>query len=146
MEGRKDTADLIRSETEVLAPDILLKTRSGETVRLRTLYNEKPVCLYFWHPWTEYSREGLDTLEDVKKKTGDSVYICAVMTDGTAADGYAYIDVKKYDFLSYHTDIRSWREFIIKSPPVWIIIDKGGRIKDKADSLTELQILTSLAK
>lgn len=68
MEGRKDTADLIRSETEVLAPDILLKTRSGEIVRLRTLYNEKPVCLYFWHPWTEYSKEGLDTLEDVKKR------------------------------------------------------------------------------
>ena len=68
MEGRKDTADLIRSETEVLAPDILLKTRSGEIVRLRTLYNEKPVCLYFWHPWTEYSKEGLNTLEAVKKR------------------------------------------------------------------------------
>lgn len=39
--------EVSRAETEMLAPDERLYGSNGE-VRLQNLYNEKPVCLFFW--------------------------------------------------------------------------------------------------
>lgn len=144
-EGRKETAPVIRAETEVLAPNIILADADGKRLKLRELYNEKPVCLYFWHPWNENTAIGLGLLQELQEKEGNRIYVCAVTLDGRREEAYAYIEKKGYTFLSYTTDVRTLREYAIKAPPVWICIDKGGKIKDKSEDMTIKKLLYILS-
>ena len=145
-EGRKESAPLIRAETEVLAPNIVLIDGDGRRVKLRTLYNDRPVCLYFWHPWNANTADGLDMLQEFRDTWGDGVYVCAVTLTGRREEADRFIAKKGYTFLTYTADAGVLREYAVKELPVWIMIDKGGRILDKSEHMTLRQGLYDFSK
>ena len=57
----KEAESVSRSQTEVLAPNVSLIDQAGHTVSMQSLYNKKPVLLYFWMSWSDMAgnREGM---------------------------------------------------------------------------------------
>ena len=70
--------EVSRAETEMLAPDERLYGEDGD-VRLQDLYNQKPVCLFFWAVWSDDSLKNLALLEEMYQKYGADVTFVAVL-------------------------------------------------------------------
>ena len=62
----------------MLAPDERLYGEDGD-VRLQDLYNQKPVCLFFWAVWSDDSLKNLALLEEMYQKYGADVTFVAVL-------------------------------------------------------------------
>ncbi len=58
----REAEEISERETEMLAPDEVLLSPNGD-IRLQTLYNQKPVCLFFWASWSGDSLRQLAILE-----------------------------------------------------------------------------------
>lgn len=85
----KEAESVSRSQTEVLAPNVSLIDQAGHTVSMQSLYNKKPVLLYFWMSWSDMAAKELPVLDDMYRQQGRDVYFVIVWPGpwrcGTAA-------------------------------------------------------------
>lgn len=82
----KEAESVSRSQTEVLAPNVSLIDQAGHTVSMQSLYNKKPVLLYFWMSWSDMAAKELPVLDDMYRQQGRDVYFVIVCLDrGDAA-------------------------------------------------------------
>jgi len=58
----------------------------------------------------------------------------------------SYRNKKGYTFLTYTADAGVLRDYAVKALPVWIMIDKGGRMLDKSEHMTLRQGLYDFSK
>lgn len=77
---------------------------------------------------------------------GDGVYVCAVTLTGRREEADRFIAKKGYTFLTYTADAGVLRDYAVKALPVWIMIDKGGRMLDKSEHMTLRQGLYDFSK
>ena len=91
-------------------PDERLYGEDGD-VRLQDLYNQKPVCLFFWAVWSDDSLKNLALLEEMYQKYGADVTFVAVPTGPDADKGAAYCRKKGYGIPVYGGDGQLFRDY-----------------------------------
>lgn len=119
--------EVSRADTEMLAPDERLYGPKGK-VRLQTLYNQKPVCLFFWAVWSDDSLKNLAVMEEMYQKYGQDISFVAVPTGPDAEKGAAYCLKKGYDLPVYGGDGQFFRDYGITDVPQVIFIARGGQM------------------
>ena len=138
--------EVSRAETEMLAPDERLYGEDGD-VRLQDLYNQKPVCLFFWAVWSDDSLKNLALLEEMYQKYGADVTFVAVPTGPDADKGAAYCRKKGYGIPVYGGDGQLFRDYGIADVPQVIFIARGGQMSfPYRGVLTERQMEGELEK
>ena len=138
--------EVSRAETEMLAPDERLYGEDGD-VRLQDLYNQKPVCLFFWAVWSDDSLKNLALLEEMYQKYGADVTFVAVPTGPDADKGAAYCRKKGYGIPVYGGDGQLFRDYGIADVPQVIFIARGGQMSfPYRGVLTERQMEVELEK
>lgn len=138
--------EVSRTETEMLAPDERLYGPNG-AVRLQSLYNEKPVCLFFWAVWSDDSLKNLAVMEEMYQKYGQDISFVAVPVGPDADAGAEYCRKEGYDLPVYKGDGQFFRDYGISDVPQIIFIARGGQMSRPYDGLvTRRQIEYALAK
>mgnify|MGYP000113899168 CR=1 FL=1 len=85
----REAEDVSERETEMLAPDEVLQAPDGRDIRLQALYNQKPVCLFFWASWSSDSLRQLAILEKACAQYGQDVYFVTIPVGPDTADSRA---------------------------------------------------------
>lgn len=138
--------EVSRTETEMLAPDERLYGPDG-AVRLQSLYNEKPACLFFWAVWSEDSLKNLAVMEEMYQKYGQDISFVAVPVGPDADKGAEYCRKEGYEIPVYKGEGQLFRDYSISNVPQVIFIARGGQMSRPYDGLvTRRQIEYALAK
>lgn len=138
--------EVSRAETEMLAPDESLYSRDGE-VRLQDLYNQKPVCLFFWAVWSDDSLKNLAVMEEMYQKYGQDISFVTVPVGPDAEKGAAYCREEGYEIPVYKGAGQVFRDYGIFDVPQAIFIARGGQMsRPYRGILNRRQVETALAK
>lgn len=136
-------AEETRADTEMLAPNAHLTDEKGRDVTLQTLYNQKPLCLFFWAAWSKDSRQELAYLHELFATYGQDIDFVTVSLGTQAAENQAYCQEKGYALPCYTAPIAIARDYDVSSVPRVIFIKRGGQVKrayDQVLSRRQLQI------
>ena len=141
----KDAEPIIKAETERLASDGVLTYQGGEKVSLRDRYNEKPVYMLFWMPWSDESLKALDVAHEAYKTYGREVYFIVVSMEYGRGEKDIQAVEAQYDLPFYHGSHEFAREFNAYSVPHAVFIKKNGTIQRHEDAImTERQLAYAL--
>ena len=128
----KEAESVSRSQTEVLAPNVSLIDQAGHTVSMQSLYNKKPVLLYFWMSWSDMAAKELPVLDDMYRQQGRDVYFVIVCLDRGDAARQRIESGWSYDMPLYFASMETAGTYNVYEVPQWIMIDRGGTIPGKA--------------
>lgn len=138
---------IAKAETENLAWNCPLTDGDGNTVEMRDLYNEKPVYVVFWMPWSDESIAQLDALAPTYEAYHDKVTIIAVAMDRSRDEALTVATEKQWPMMVYTTPMETAGDYNITSVPTSIVIAKGGQISSRDSSvLTEKQLAYKLER
>lgn len=65
----KAAEEAMIADTEILAHNGHIRSMDGQDTEIRDLYNDKPVLIYFWMPWSDDSKKGMAVLETYTEGT-----------------------------------------------------------------------------
>lgn len=143
----KEAESVSRSQTEVLAPNVSLIDQAGHTVSMQFLYNKKPVLLYFWMSWSDMAAKELPVLDDMYRQQGRDVYFVIVCLDRGDAARQRIESGWSYDMPLYFASMETAGTYNVYEVPRWIMIDRGGTIREKrTGSLDQQQLEYALAR
>ncbi|WP_158570614.1 TlpA disulfide reductase family protein [Megasphaera sp. AM44-1BH] len=143
----KEAESVSRSQTEVLAPNVSLIDQAGHTVSMQSLYNKKPVLLYFWMSWSDMAAKELPVLDDMYRQQGRNVYFVIVCLDRGDAARQRIESGWSYDMPLYFASMETAGTYNVYEVPQWIMIDRGGTIREKrTGSLDQQQLEYALAR
>ena len=143
----KEAESVSRSQTEVLAPNVSLIDQAGHTVSMQSLYNKKPVLLYFWMSWSDMAAKELPVLDDMYRQQGRDVYFVIVCLDRGDAARQRIESGWSYDMPLYFASMETAGTYNVYEVPQWIMIDRGGTIREKrTGSLDQQQLEYALAR
>ena len=143
----KEAESVSRSQTEVLAPNVSLIDQAGHTVSMQSLYNKKPVLLYFWMSWSDMAAKELPVLDDMYRQQGRDVYFVIVCLDRGDAARQRIESGWCYDMPLYFASMETAGTYNVYEVPQWIMIDRGGTIQEKrTGSLDQQQLEYALAR
>ena len=143
----KEAESVSRSQTEVLAPNVSLIDQAGHTVSMQSLYNKKPVLLYFWMSWSDMAAKELPVLDDMYRQQGRDVYFVIVCLDRGDAARQRIESGWSYDMPLYFASMETAGTYNVYEVPQWIMIDRGGTIREKrTGSLDHQQLEYALAR
>lgn len=141
-----------------IAPDINLKTSSGETLRLYDFRN-KVVLIHFWASWCRPCRhenaelvETYHTFKDRKFETGDGFIIFSVSLDKTRENWLAAIEKDGMIWKEHVSSLQGWesvaaKTYDIRAIPASVLIDGNGKIVAKNLKTDQLiQLLTQMSR
>lgn len=142
----KEAEDVTTAETEMMAPDESLESPNG-TVRLQALYNEKPVCLFFWSSWSQDSLRQLAALEEVYPTYGQAIQFVTVPVGPDQEDSLSYMKQRGAGLPVYCVREPMLKEYGVHDIPKLIFIARGGQMTRPFDSvLTPRQLSYEMEK
>lgn len=143
----KEAEAVSRSQTEVLAHNVSLTDQAGHSVSIQSLYNKKPVFLYFWMSWSDMAAKELPVLDEMYREQGREVYFVVVCLDRGEAARQQIESAWPYDMPLYFVSMETAGIYNVYEVPQWFMIGRGGTILDKhAGSLDRKQLAYSLAR
>ena len=143
----REAEDVSERETEMLAPDEVLQAPDGRDIRLQALYNQKPVCLFFWASWSSYSLRQLAILEKACAQYGQDVYFVTIPVGPDTADSRAYIHQQGYALPVYSTQKQMLHDYVVHQVPQLIFIACGGQMTRPFNTvLNERQVTYEIKK
>ena len=143
----KEAEAVSRSQTEVLAHNVSLTDQAGHSVSIQSLYNKKPVFLYFWMSWSDMAAKELPVLAEMYREQGREVYFVVVCLDRGEAARQQIESAWPYDMPLYFASMETAGIYNVYEVPQWFMIGRGGTILDKhAGSLDRKQLAYSLAR
>jgi peroxiredoxin len=127
-------ANDVRPEEGHLAPDFILKTFEGNTVRLSEFRGQKVVLINFWATWCPPCRLEMPTMQQIYSEyKAKGFEILAVNIEPNAQQ--AINDFVKELRLTFpillDSDMKVTRKFRVIGLPVSILIDRQGIIRAK---------------
>ncbi|WP_296911930.1 thioredoxin-like domain-containing protein [uncultured Megasphaera sp.] len=142
----REAEEVSDREMEMLAPDEVLQAPDGE-IRLQALYNQKPVCLFFWASWSGDSLRQLAILEKAHGQYGQAVYFVTIPVGPDVADSLAYIHQQGYALPVYGARKQMINEYGVHQVPQLIFIACGGQMTRPFDTvLNERQVTYEIKK
>lgn len=119
MTGLLVTSPLIRAAE--IAPDWMLESPEGETIRLSSEVRQQPVILFFWATWCPYCKALMPHLQSMQLEYGDSIRILAI-NFREKGDPVGFIREKGYNFtvLPNGDDVAALNE-IYGTPGIMIV-------------------------
>lgn len=126
----KEAKAVSRSRTETLAHDILMTDRGGDLIQLKTLYNKKPVLLYFWMDWSGSAQKDFPLLEEMYRTYGRDIYFVPVCLHRDANAMHDLSNRWPYDMPVYTAGFKAANECNVYEVPMAIMIMRGGTILD----------------
>lgn len=142
----REAEEISERETEMLAPDEVLLSPNGD-IRLQTLYNQKPVCLFFWASWSGDSLRQLAILEKAYVQYGQDIYFVTIPVGPDTAASQAYVRQQGYGLPLYRAQKQMLREYGIHQVPQLFFIACGGQMTRPFDTvLNERQVTYEIKK
>lgn len=142
----KAAEEVSRSETEVLAANIQLTAVNGQRTTLQNLYNQKPVCLFFWAPWNGESQKELAALQAVYPQYRQKIQFVPVVLEGDQDQAQAFYQQTACPLPLYMVSPEAADDENVSSLPHLFFICRGGRISEQTtEILTEKQLEYALA-
>jgi thiol-disulfide isomerase/thioredoxin len=120
------------------------KTLDGTAFDAATLAG-KPAILWFWAPWCATCASEAQSINDLKDEYGDRLAILGIagMGDNKAMHQFVSdLEVTKVPNLDDQQGVL-WKRFGITEQSTYVLVDKAGRILDKA-YLDDLQLTTKV--
>ena len=138
---KKEAQEVTKAETESLARNVILCNQDGEDIKIRDLYNEKPVYLLFWMPWSELCLNQLDNVEAIYQQYEGRVYFVILSSEGHEADIQSIIKKRGYDLPFYYADMSVLSEYNVSEVPQSVMISRYGQIHERHQGvLTEKEL------
>lgn len=135
-EAIKEAEEVTDAETEMLAPDEVLQATKGD-IRLQALYNQKPVCLFFWASWSEDSLRQLAVLESVYPQYGQDLYFVTIPVGPDLQASRSYVSQKGYALPVYGSQKQMLNEYGVHQVPLLIFIARGGQMTRPFDAVLD---------
>ena len=117
------------------APDVILKSPTGETAPLTSYLGKKPVLLVFWASWCNDCR---DEIPRLKKLNADRFKVIAVNEGESAWKTRRFITMNNIDYqVVLDSDGSVAKAFQVPGVPACAILNKEGLIIYRGMSLPE---------
>jgi thiol-disulfide isomerase/thioredoxin len=120
------------------------KTLDGAAFDAATLAG-KPAILWFWAPWCANCASEAQSINDLKDEYGDRLAVLGIagMGDNKAMHQFVSdLEVTKVPNLDDQQGVL-WKRFGITEQSTYVLVDKAGKILDKA-YLDDLQLTTKV--
>lgn len=123
-----------------IAPDWMLVSSAGQTVRLSREVKQQTTVLFFWATWCPYCKALMPHLQSMRLEYGKDIRILAVnfREDG---DPVAFIENAGYDFTILPGGDEVAAAYGIKGTPGLIIVDSRQRIQFDLRALPRQSLL-----
>ena len=112
------------------APDFVLKSLSGENVRLSE-FRGQVVMINFWSSWAGPSRMEMPRLEKISTTYGGNGFVLlGVNIDDTADSAASFARAYGISYpvlLDLHKSVA--RSYAVETLPVTVLIDRGGNVR-----------------
>jgi peroxiredoxin len=112
------------------APDFVLKSLSGENVRLSE-FRGQVVMINFWASWAGPSRMEMPRLEKISTTYGGNGFVLiGVNIDDTAASAASFArayGIRYPVLLDLHKSVA--RSYDVETLPVTVLVDRGGNVR-----------------
>ncbi|WP_298588671.1 thioredoxin-like domain-containing protein [uncultured Megasphaera sp.] len=143
----REAEEVSERETEMLAPDESLQASDGEDIRLQTLYNQKPVCLFFWAAWSSDSLHQLAILESAYAQYGQAIYFVTIPVGPDRDESRTYVGQQGYHLPLYGARKQMLKEYGVHQVPQLIFIARGGQMTRPFNTvLNERQVTYEIKK
>ena len=112
------------------APDFSLQDRDHNLVSLKSL-NGKPVVLNFWTTYCLGCVTEMDYMKPLYDKYKENITFVSISADKDYRQMINYISNKKdfvWNFLHIGDDVELLKEYDVRSYPLFVILDKEGKI------------------
>jgi thiol-disulfide isomerase/thioredoxin len=112
-------------------PQLMLRTREGESVELRSLVTERPTLVHLWATWCPPCRAELPGLLALPQRRAVDVVAIALDPEWDPVDDF--LDGRNVEtvLLGDQTEIESTLD--VHALPVTFLIDAGGRLRLRFD-------------
>jgi thiol-disulfide isomerase/thioredoxin len=120
------------------------KTLDGAAFDAATLAGQ-PAILWFWAPWCATCASEAQSINDLKDEYGDRLAILGIAGLGDNKAMHQFVsdlEVTKVPNLDDQQGVL-WKRFGITEQSTYVLVDKAGRILDKA-YLDDLQLTTKV--
>lgn len=128
-EQEKMVAPVAAADTDHLAWNEPLTDTDGNVTEIKTLYNDKPVYVIFWMPWSDESMAQIDALMPVYERYHEKVHIILVAFERGRKEALSIASQKKWPMPIYTAPMGMASDYGITSVPTSVIIRKGGQIE-----------------
>lgn len=119
------------------APDFTLQDKNQQMVALHSLKG-KPVVLNFWTTYCEGCLAEMDLLKSIYDKYGSRAHFVSIAADKYFSKMLYFVNLKKeyiWNFLHIGDQSEVLKEYDVRSYPLFILIDKEGKITKYPASL-----------
>ncbi len=117
-----------RADVEVMTPNVRLERADGTAAELRDLYNEKPVLLVFWMPWSDDSKRQLEEAASLYEEYGRDMHLIMAVLGSDAGEARAYYEEKGYPMPFYTGEISAAGDLNVYEVPQLLVIRRGGAV------------------
>lgn len=122
----KEADAVSQREVEVLARNGAVVGADGKSYSLRDLYNEKPVVICFWAPWSSLSKEQLPIMDELYATYGRDVYFVMACVERKDLDALAAR--WNYDMPFYSVSYSVMDDYNVYAVPMVYVIERYGKI------------------
>lgn len=127
----KKAEDAMLADTEILAHNGQIRRMDGQEEELKTLYNDKPVLLYFWMPWSDDSKKGLPLVENIYRIYGQDVHVVALVVGSAGDEAASFWQYHECAMPFYTGELTVADDYNVYEVPQFVMIRKGGAIADR---------------
>ncbi len=125
----------VSAESRNVAPDWVLTSADGETVRLSEEVSKQPVILLFWATWCPYCKALMPHLQSLRLEHGVKIKILAINFKDKDGDPVAFVRNAAYDFTVLPDGDTVAAAYRIYATPGVIIVDQDQEIRFDLRSL-----------
>lgn len=140
-EQEKMVAPIAAADTDHLAWNEPLTDTAGKVTEMKTLYNDKPVYVVFWMPWSEESIAQIDGLAATYAAYHEKVHIILVAFERSRKEALAVASQKQWPMPVYTVPMSAAGDYGITSVPTSVIIRKGGQIQNVDPNIVSTKAL-----
>lgn len=142
----KAAEEAMIADTEILAHNGHIRAMDGQDTEIRDLYNDKPVLIYFWMPWSDDSKEGMPVLENIYRRYGDDIHVVALSFGSTAEEARSFYLQHAYAMPFYTGALSVADDYNVYEVPQCVMIRKGGAISDRTAGLPDERSLAYMVE
>jgi len=123
------TADLLRPENDLLAPDFQVEDIFDNQITLSEFKGKKPVLVIFWATWCTYCAQELPDLKTFYREQKDKVEIIVITSGESKEIVRDYIKEKNVNFPMFLDKNRAvWNTYAIRGTPTHVLVGKNGNV------------------
>lgn len=142
----KAAEEAMIADTEILAHNGHIRSMDGQDTEIRDLYNDKPVLIYFWMPWSDDSKNGMAVLENIYRRYGDDIHVVVLSFGSTAEEARDFYSQHAYSMPFYTGALVVADDYNVYEVPQCVMIRKGGAIADRIVGLPDERSLAYMVE